>query len=313
MTKQEQIEAKNNRPIVVGDYVKILIPYKTQTEITEGRGKKKTTRLVEEEAVFSTGGSLEEINGNKFKVHFGSISIPSEITEIYLMVTYDKRIRYGIVDKKYVYRTYLDCGADPFAKEKLRINFYNQDVYSLLFKAGLYKNYNRPDYLDDVDKDGKTYGGINFDPYVIDSNGERQYYQRKLVWSEREKQLLIESIYNGIEIGKFLFRSCNWYRPNDTEAKNESHKYSYDCVDGKQRFFAILEFIQNKYPDMHGNYWNDLSPIAHNSFLSYPNLAYGEMPQSATDSDVIDNFLTLNFSGVKMSEEHINFVKSINI
>jgi hypothetical protein len=99
----------------------------------------------------------------------------------------------------------------------------------------------------------------------------------------------------------------------EREFKETGERHSWDCVDGKQRFFAILEFLQNKYPDSHGNYWNDLSPKAQRRFLDFANLSYGELGENATDEDVIDNFLTLNFTGVPMSREHIEYVKSFNM
>jgi hypothetical protein len=37
------------------------------------------------------------------------------------------------------------------------------------------------------------------------------------------------------------------------------------------------------------------------------------MGEDATDEDVVDNFLTLNHTGVPMSPEHIEYVKAINM
>ena len=188
------------------------------------------------------------------------------------------------------------------------ISFYNQDLWQILFKAGYGK---RTDDFSQIETDN-GYGRVNFNPFVIDANGNRQYYQRDLVWTLEQKQLLIDSIYQGIEIGKFLFRYNAWERMKQEE-KETGVSHSWDCVDGKQRFFAILDFLQNKFPDSYGNYWSDLSADAHRRFLNYPNLSYGELPESATDEDVIDNFLTLNFTGTPMSKEHIEYVKSFNM
>jgi hypothetical protein len=147
---------------------------------------------------------------------------------------------------------------------------------------------------------------------VIDADGKKQYYQRDLIWTLEQKQLLIASIYNGIEIGKFLFRYRSWAKINEGILK-DGHGYHWECVDGKQRFFAILHFVQNKYPDSHGNYWNDLAPKAQSHICNYHNLSYGEMGENAKDSDVIETFLTMNFSGTPMSPEHIAFVQSFKM
>jgi uncharacterized protein with ParB-like and HNH nuclease domain len=153
---------------------------------------------------------------------------------------------------------------------------------------------------------------INFDPYVIDSNGEKQYYQRGLVWTLEQKQLLIESIYNDIEIGKVLLRYNNWSRMKKEESETGT-MYSYDCVDGKQRLNTLFGFVNNEFPDSHGNYWDDLSGNAQRRFFNYSNLSLGELSENATDEDVIDNFLTLNFTGVPMSQNHIEYIKSIKM
>lgn len=330
--KLEQIEAKRKKPIAIGDYVSIKVPYVVTETITEGRGKKKTTKQVTKDALFHTEGHVEEIynnlksthfdfggknlDGTVYKISMGSVSIPHEIDSV-IPTKYERGSeKCAFSESKYVYPTFGDCGNNPFTKEKRRINFYNQDISSLLFKACYGRSndngYENPEYRDGSKEDGTTYGGVNFNPYIIDSTGKRQYYQRELVWTLEQKQLLIDSIYNGIEIGKFLFRYNTWKRL-DVERKETGHGHSFDCVDGKQRFFAILHFIQNKYPDSHGNYWKDLSPDAWRRFLNYANLSYGEMPEDATDNDVVENFLTLNFTGTPMSKEHIQFVQSFKM
>jgi len=316
MTKEEQIEAKRKKPIEIGDYVNVRVPYSKKSSVTEGRGKKKVTKDVTEQLVFRTDGRVVKINPKTIEITMGSVSIPYKLNE-QLPTKYRNNEKVVTVATPLVYPTFGECGANPFGKEKRRINFYNQDISSLLFKACYGRssdnNFEKPEYRDNgKHEDGTTHGGVNFNPYIIDANGERQYYQRDFVWTLEQKQLLIDSIYNGIEIGKFLFRYLGWKRL-ETERQETGHGHHFDCVDGKQRFFAILHFIQNKYPDSNGNYWKDLSPNAQSRLLHYPNLAYGEMGEDATDHDVVDNFLTLNFTGTPMSKEHIAFVQSINL
>jgi hypothetical protein len=159
---------------------------------------------------------------------------------------------------------------------------------------------------------GKTYGGLNFDPSVVDATGKRVFYQRGHVWTLEQKQLLIHSIYNGIEIGKFIFKYNSWASIVD-QIKRIGHGYDRDCIDGKQRYNALLEFVQNKFPDEFGNYYKDLSANAQHKFLEYNNLAVGELQETATDADIITTFLTLNFTGTPMSKEHIEYVQSIRL
>ncbi len=321
-TKQEQIDAKKLKPIAIGDRVSINVPYTYNETVTEGRGKKKETKIVEKTALFHTDGDVIEIipeseYGFIYVVGLGSIRVPSEVS---IKTTYSgNSYKSEIFKAEYVSPTFVECGANPFKKESFRVNFFNQGIDSILHKACYGKrfmDYQEPQYSKfsavDGELSGKTYGGINFNPYIIDINGEKQYYQRDLVWTLEQNQLLIDSIYNGIEIGKFLFRYKSW-ESLEKGAKDNGHGYSWDCVDGKQRFHAILHFIQNKFPDSYGNYWKDLAPNAQDKVLDYSKLSYGEMGETAKDADVIETFLTINFCGTPMPPEHLAFVQSIKI
>jgi len=309
MNKQQQIEVKKAKPIEVGDYVSISAPYSKKETRTEGKGKKKITIEEYVDNTFTVEGTVIELIDGSCKVLINSVSVPYELNNT-LPSGYDSRSEKWVLAKpEFVSPTFYDCGSNPFAKEKHRITFYNQELGSILFKAGYGR---RSDDFSKMDNEDRDWSKVNFNPFVIDKNGNKQFYQRGLVWTQEQKQLLIDSIYNGIEIGKFLFRYNSWSRM-EREFKETGERHSWDCVDGKQRFFAILEFLQNKYPDSHGNYWNDLSPKAQRRFLDFANLSYGELGENATDEDVIDNFLTLNFTGVPMSREHIEYVKSFNM
>lgn len=312
-TKQEQIEAKTIKPIEIGDRVTITIPYEYKEDVVTGKGKSKVTTKETKTKNFVTDCTVMEIlKGNEFKISItSSLKIPSEIDRI-LKYEYVSHNKHSIISGEYLTPTFYECGSNPFKKESYRIDFYNQDVSSILFKACYAKrseSFDKPDYKDSQSKDG-SYGGVNFNPFVIDKEGNKQFYQRDLVWTLEQKQLLIDSIYNNIEIGKFLFRYRSWEHI-EQGMKNDGHGFRWDCVDGKQRFHAILHFLQNKFADSYGNYYKDLSEQAQNKLLNYHCLSYGEMGESAKDNDVIETFLTMNFSGVPQSAEHLAFVKEI--
>ena len=308
MNKQEQIEAKKIKPIEVGDTVLIDIDYTKQVtdKVKVGRKTELVTKIIDQN--FSTDGKVVLIQDDKVHVELGSISVPHDISDKTPTYYPERGLKVCVVEKQYIKPTFYECGSNPFGREKRRINFFNQDLSSLLMKAGYGR---RSDNYSIQDKN-EDWNRVNFNPFIIDADGNRQYYQRGFVWTLEQKQLLIESIYHGIEIGKFLFRMNSWERLSK-EREETGIGHSFDCVDGKQRFHAILEFIQNKFVDSHGNHWDDLSANARRRFMNYANLSYGELPESATDEDVIDNFLTLNFTGAPMSKEHIEHVKSFNI
>ena len=85
----------------------------------------------------------------------------------------------------------------------------------------------------------------------------------------------------------------------------------WDVVDGKQRLNALSRFVCDKFKDLHGNYFSDLSDWAKNEFLDSMVVSYGELGEGSSDEDVIATFLGVNFTGVPMTQEHIDYVKSI--
>lgn len=152
---------------------------------------------------------------------------------------------------------------------------------------------------------------MNFNPYVIDKDGNKRYYQRDFVWGLKDKQLLIESIYNGINCGKIIVRERGFdYVLNEANKGNKEVAYR-DIVDGKQRIGAILDFVNDKFCDLHGNYFSDFSNRAQHKFLNSDVLTYASLGENATDEDTIETFLMVNFTGKPMSRDHIDYVKKI--
>lgn len=201
-------------------------------------------------------------------------------------------------------------GANPFGRE-IRNQSYQIDIEQLLWRGGF-------DARHRTERMEKYFGvavpETCLNPMVIDKDGNEVEYQRGLVWSLEQKQMLIESIYNHVEIGKFVFRkrSFNWVEKRMKAGKIE-HTAFADLVDGKQRYSAIVEFVEGKFPDLHGNYFNDLSGEAQRQFKGYRHLTYVELDENTSDADTLAVFLAINFSGVPMSKEHIDYVKTIKV
>lgn len=61
-------------------------------------------------------------------------------------------------------------------------------------------------------------------------------YQREAVWTRSQKQLLLDSLLQDIDIPKLYFRSI------DVDG------YHYEVVDGQQRLRAISEFLRSEFP-----------------------------------------------------------------
>lgn len=60
-------------------------------------------------------------------------------------------------------------------------------------------------------------------------------FQRTKVWSEKDQQYLIDTIFRG------------WGIPKLYLAEGQTNNESYFCIDGKQRLITIFEFLQNKF------------------------------------------------------------------
>lgn len=216
---------------------------------------------------------------------------------------------YLITDIK---RDISHIGVNPFQPE-IFVRTFAIDLYGLFHNFG-YKinldNWEIVSKFTDKYLNGEV-EEINFNPFVY-KEGKREYYQRDLVWTVEQKQSLIDSIYNNVELGKFIVRThkFEWL---EKEVKNGNGKglAFKDAVDGKQRFHALLEFVENKIPDSYGNYFQDLSKGAKRKFFNYRNFSYGELDENATDQDVLNTFLAINHTGVPQSLEHIEFVKSL--
>lgn len=196
-----------------------------------------------------------------------------------------------------------NVGLDPFDEDLLRnaprsVNFTLESVYYTLFR-------DRSKYHTDK---GFSIGTTNWNPFV-ELNGKKEYYQRDLVWTLEDKQLLLESIYNGIACGSVVVRkrSFKWLDKRD----QADECFFMDIVDGKQRMSTIHEFINDGFPDFEGRYYSDFSRNAQHKLTNHQLFAYFEFDESASDQSVLQQFLKVNFTGKPQSKEHIEFVKNL--
>lgn len=311
--KEIEIQAWLDRPIRSGDNVNIVVPYSASERVkVKGKWTDNVIYKVKNGYGTVTGMDVDKALGKIIRIKTDSWSRPNNAVGI--PKDWSRPSEYG--DEWYLAAWVTPCtmhiGSDPFV-EGPDIRFQNLDIEGLFMKAGYgYRDdtYDKPK-MESL-KSGGTYGGCNFDPYVIDSEGKRKHYQRGYVWTEEQKRDLISTIYAGGEIGKFVFRYKSW-EALEKQAKEDGHGYNWDCVDGKQRFHALLEFVQGKFADEYGNCWKDLSERAQRKFMRYCKLAFGQLDEGATDGDTIAAFLHVNVKGTPVSKEHINDVKNIKI
>jgi len=276
---QKQLDEYNNTPIVPGDIVDIA-----------GKFLKRSSSRSEN---WIESCKVKDVEGNNIIVFNGYNDNDT-----------------CIVARDKVKKNTFKIGANPFSSYDFRrkissLNLSLDGIILMLFKEKLYTQKR---------KNGEsefTIESINWNPYVCNNKGEREYYQRDFCWSLKDKQLFIDSIYNHINCGQVLvrLRSDRWIKE---EGEKEDIVYLYDIVDGKQRLHTIYEFINNQFADSYGNYWNDLSEEARRMFENSRALTFAQMDEGTTDQDVINAFLHVNFTGVPMSHEHIEYVKELN-
>ena len=118
-------------------------------------------------------------------------------------------------------------------------------------------------------------------------------YQRGLVWDDKKKRYLIDSIMRGIDIPKLYME----LRDDD----------EWDCIDGHQRIEAILGFFDGAY-DYQGNTFEDLPEEDKEVFEAYK-LTISEVHE--IDEEEIRLLFTRLQLGVPLnSGEKLNAIKS---
>ncbi len=153
-------------------------------------------------------------------------------------------------------------------EEKYRIKQYNSSVDSLLHMV--------------------YHPGVDFD---VD-------YQREHVWELNDKVALIDSIFNNIDIGKFVFVQRDFC----TKEK------LYEIVDGKQRLTALREFYEDRFM-YKGYFFSELNPVDKNRFESH-SVVYGYL-ENPDKRAIFETFIKLNTTGRPMENKDILKVKKL--
>jgi len=122
-------------------------------------------------------------------------------------------------------------------------------------------------------------------------------YQRDHVWKLADKIALIDSIFNNIDIGKFVFVQRDY-----------SSDVFYEILDGKQRLTALKEFYEDRFK-YNGYYYSELSRMDKYKFGNHGiTMGYLENPNKEA---IFETFIKLNTCGKPMASKHINHVKQL--
>ncbi len=153
----------------------------------------------------------------------------------------------------------------------------------------------------DVDYRNTTIESLLFNYYHFGVDMDPDY-QRGLVWDERDKEYLLDSVFHdGIEIGRFVFICLS-------DEEQVERDYTYEILDGKQRLNCLCEFYENRF-SYKGLYFNDLNPYDKNTFFN-KKIAIGEA-RDLTREEKLQLFLAVNRGGKAMNDTHMKQVEDM--
>lgn len=257
--KDKLVEEYMNAPIKVGDWLTVL-----EKDVEEH--PKNETNKVTLEVVEVTGDGKAKckcVSGGGY--HKGFIIVPIAICE----------------------KNTFNVGADPFPKGddwRRMMETANYSLEGILHKCGVTTYDERP--LSEYEISGMIVPELNWNPYVYNKDGKKEYYQRDFCWTLKDEQLFIESIYQHINCGLIILRKRSWkWLEKQIENGNKEVAFN-DIVDGKQRVHTLDRFVNNQFQDMYGNYFSDLSERAQWRFLDSQSLQFAAFRENATD-DII--------------------------
>lgn len=122
-------------------------------------------------------------------------------------------------------------------------------------------------------------------------------YQREYVWDDKDREMLLDSIFYNADIGKLVFNQLGY----DSTTGN-----LYEIIDGKQRLSTLVGYYENRWP-YRGVYYNELSGKDRSRFLNH-SLSYADLT-NADRATVLQVFLVLNKGGRPMDPEQLRKVE----
>lgn len=125
-------------------------------------------------------------------------------------------------------------------------------------------------------------------------------YQRGFVWELSDKVKLIESIFQEVDIGKFVYRHLP-FAPHPAP--------SYEIVDGKQRVNALIEFFEGRFR-WRGTLFRDLHPRDRSHFENY-SVSVADLDERSTKEHVLNVFIRLNTAGRPQDPSHLDKVRKM--
>ena len=125
-------------------------------------------------------------------------------------------------------------------------------------------------------------------------------YQREYVWDDQDREKLLDSMFAGNEIGRFVLVEREYQGPS---------KPIYEIVDGKQRLLTMLAFVEGRF-SYHGYFYDDLSPEDRFAFLN-TTTAVAILPSETSRERIVKIFLATNKCGKPVPSEVLERAEEI--
>jgi hypothetical protein len=123
-------------------------------------------------------------------------------------------------------------------------------------------------------------------------------YQRGIVWDHQDRDALLDSIFDNVDIGKFVFVR----RPYTTNGM------LHEILDGKQRFTALMDFCESRYK-WRGMFYHEMNTHDQNHIDGYA-VSVSEL-QEPTEEQILQVFVRLNSTGRPLDPAHIERVRKM--
>lgn len=130
------------------------------------------------------------------------------------------------------------------------------------------------------------------------------WFQRDLVWNEEDKIMLLDSVFSGIDIGKFVFAN----RPYAV-MKQENDYRRLVIIDGKQRLNTLIEFYEGRIL-YNGCSYKDLHPEDKYTFDQHRIVEIHLSERMYSEENMLNQFYYMNIAGRPVNSEHLKIIKS---
>lgn len=115
------------------------------------------------------------------------------------------------------------------------------------------------------------------------------YWQRPLVWTEKQNIKFIESLWYEMPVGTYTFNR-----------NHENDEFDDVLIDGQQRLNALQLYSQNQYKVL-GYYWAEVTPVDRRFFKQSQFGCY--ISKHTSVECMKEHYNLLNFSGTSHKED----------